>query len=59
MNFAFTGKWGFMKVPLKGTVLVTDKDITIDCDLPAFLSNLIPEEKMTAQVQTRVKALLT
>lgn len=59
MNFSFTGKWGFMKVPLAGTVLVTDKDITIDCDLPSFLTNLMPEAKVKAQIQSKVKALLT
>ena len=58
MNFAFVGKWGFFSAPLRGTVLVTDKDVTIECELPGILSRFIPEEKVKTQVETKVRGLL-
>ncbi len=56
MNFSLTAKMGFMTAPIRGTVLVTDKDVTIDADL-GFLVNLITP-KVRAQVESRVKGLL-
>lgn len=57
MTFSMTAKMGFMNAPIRGTVLVTDKDVTIDADL-GFLENLItPRAK--AELETRVKGLLT
>ena len=57
MTFTLTAKMGFMHAPIKGTVLVTDKDVTIDADL-GFLENLITP-KAKAELETRVKGLLT
>lgn len=58
MSFSFTGKMGFLKAPISGTVEVTEKDVTIECELPGFLENLIPEEKVRAGIQSRVRGLL-
>src|SRR5437868_576866 len=57
MTFALTAKMGFMKAPIRGTVVVTDKDVTIDADL-GFLENLITP-KTKAELESRVKGLLT
>jgi hypothetical protein len=59
MHFSFTGKMGFFSAPLKGWVQVTEKDVTIECELPGILSKLMPEEKIKAQVESRVRGLLT
>ena len=57
MTFSFTAKMGFMKAPIRGTAVVTDKDVTIDADL-GLLENLItPRTK--AELESRVKGLLT
>lgn len=58
MHFSFTGKMGFFSAPLKGTVLVTETDITVDCELPGLLKNFIPEEKVKAGIEGRVRGLL-
>lgn len=58
MNFAVTGKMGFFTAPIRGTVLVTDHDVTLDVELPGILSKFIPEEKMKAQVEGRIRGLL-
>ena len=59
MHFSFTGKMGFFTAPLKGWVQVTEKDVTIECELPGILSKLMPEEKVKAQIESRVRGLLT
>jgi len=57
MTFSLIGKMGFMKAPIRGTVLVSPKDVTIDADL-GFLENLITP-KMKAELENRTRALLT
>ena len=57
LNFSLMAKMGFMTAPIRGTVEVTDKDVTIDADL-GFLENLITP-KVRAQLETRAKGLLT
>lgn len=59
MHFSFTGKMGFFTAPLKGWVQVTEKDVTVECELPAILNKLMPEEKLKNNVETRVRGLLT
>lgn len=58
MHFAFTGKMGFFAAPIRGTVLVTDRDVTVDVELPGFLAKLIPEEKMRTQMEGKIRGLL-
>jgi hypothetical protein len=59
MHFLVTGKMGFFSAPVRGTVLVTDRDVTLDIELPGIVNKFIPEEKIRAQVESRVKGLLT
>ena len=57
LNFALTAKLGLLSTPIKGTVEVTDHDITIDADLGLF--NRFISEKTARNVLTdRVKGLL-
>jgi hypothetical protein len=55
--FALTAKWGLLSTPIKGTVEVTDYDITIDADL-GLLSRFIPEKTAQAVLTDRIKGLL-
>lgn len=59
LNFSFTARAGFLNVPLKGWALVEEKQVTIDIDLPPFLEQLIPQEKVRKSVEGQVKGLLT
>src|SRR3954454_20707383 len=59
MNFSFDAKMGFMNVPVKGFVLVEDRQVTVDIDLPQFITNFIPEAKMKQGLESGVKGLLT
>jgi hypothetical protein len=58
MDFSFKGKMGFFSAPIKGKVYVTETDVTVDVELPGVLKHFMPEEKVRAQVEGRVRGLL-
>ncbi len=58
MLFSMTAKMGFIKTPIKGSVDVHEKDVTIDVDL-GLLDKLIPQETVRAGIEGRVRGLLT
>ncbi len=58
MTYSFTAVAGFITVPVTGTVLVEEQLVTIDVNLPSFVSNFIPEAKVKEAVETQVKGLL-
>jgi len=57
MTFSLTAKMGMLRNPIRGTVEVTDQDVTIDADL-GILGRLFPEEKFRTAVESRVRGLL-
>lgn len=57
MTFSMIAKAGFLNNPIKGTVLVTPTDVTVDADL-GLLNKLLPEEKAKALIESRVKGLI-
>ena len=57
MTFALNAKVGFMSSPIKGTIAVTDRDVTIDVDLGMF-ERFISEDKAREVLSTRFKGLL-
>lgn len=59
MHFSFTGKMGFFSAPIKGWVYVTEKDVTIECELPGILKQFMPEDKLKTRIESRVRGLLT
>jgi hypothetical protein len=59
MDFAFDATAGFLRVPIRGFIEVTDTEVIIDADLPAFLTEMLPEEKMRASLESKAKGLLT
>jgi len=58
MSFSVTGKMGFISVPLSGTVLVDDTNVTIECDLPPIVKNFIGEGAVRTGIEQKVKGLL-
>lgn len=58
LTFSFTARWGIVSNPMSGTVVVTERDITIDADL-GLLEKLISAAKGREAVETRVRRLLT
>jgi hypothetical protein len=55
--FALTAKWGLLSAPVKGTVEVTDHDVTVDADLGIF-NRFVSEKTARAVLTDRVKGLL-
>ena len=48
---------GWISTPIKGTVEVTDQDLTIDADL-GLLERLIPAATAREMVSSRIRGLL-
>lgn len=58
LDFIVKAKMGFVSVPLKGTIEVTDRDVTIDVDL-GLLERLIGATQAREALTTHVRGLLT
>jgi hypothetical protein len=58
MNFSLMAKAGFLNAPIRGTVLVTGTDVTIDADL-GLLGKFISDDKAKSLIEGRVKGLIT
>jgi hypothetical protein len=59
LHFTVKGRMAVFAATAVGTIEVTDKEVIIDVDLPGILTKMIPEEKIRAGIQTKVKGLLT
>jgi hypothetical protein len=59
MTFSFTGRLGFISVPLSGTILVDDRNVTVKCELPAMVKNFIGEDKVGADIEGKIRRLVT
>ena len=57
LTFALTASLGLMSTPIKGTVEVTEHDLTVDADL-GLLSRLVPENTVREALGNRIKGLL-
>jgi len=58
LTFSASAKMGIISVPIRGTVEVTDRDLTIDADL-GILERLITPSKAREALTSRVRGLLT
>jgi Putative polyhydroxyalkanoic acid system protein (PHA_gran_rgn) len=57
LSFSLTAKLGLLSTPIKGTVEVTDQDLTLDADL-GVLSRLVSENAARKVIGNRIKGLL-
>jgi hypothetical protein len=57
MTFGLTAKLGFLQNPIRGTVEVTDREITIDADL-GLLEKLVSRGRFKTAVQGTFQKLL-
>jgi hypothetical protein len=58
LTFSILAKMGLLTTPIKGTIEVTDRDLTIDVDL-GLLERLFPQAKAREAISSRVRGLLT
>ncbi len=59
LHFSFNATMAFFSSPIRGFVQVSDRDITIDADLPSMLTRFVPEQRIEDGVRQRVRGLLT
>ena len=59
MVFSFTGKLGFISVPLAGSIDVDDVNVTVDAELPAMLKTFVGEEKVRTIVDENVRRMVS
>jgi hypothetical protein len=57
MTFALDAKVAFMSSPIKGTIAVSDRDVTIDVDLGMF-ERFVSEDTVRDALSTKFKGLL-
>ncbi len=58
LTFLISAKMGFVSTPIKGTIDVTDTDLTIDVDL-GMLERIIAPAKARAELTSKVRGLLS
>lgn len=59
MNFALTARLGFISVPISGTLVVDDTNVTVNCQLPALVNQFIGEGKIRDGLDGKIRAMLT
>lgn len=58
MIFSFTGKLGFITVPLAGTIGVDDTHVTVDFELPGMLKTFVGEDKVRTIVDENLRKMV-
>ena len=58
MQFSFTGKVGYIAIPLGGTIDVAASSVTVIMDLPPMVKTFIGEEKIQRTIEKNVRELL-
>ena len=58
LTFSLGARMGPLTNPMKGTIDVTDKDVTIDIDL-GLLERVLPGNQVRTRLTERVRGLLT
>ncbi len=58
MDFSLPARVGFISVPVSGTVVVDEANVTIQCHLPGLIDKFVGEEKIRAVVERRVRGIL-
>ena len=58
MNFSFTGRLGFISVPINGAISVDDVNVVVVCDMPPMVQNFIGEDKVSASIEKQLQRLL-
>src|SRR6185437_7899794 len=54
MNFVYKAGVAFVMMPINGTVVVTEKEVTIDVAIPEAFRHFISEDKLKAGIDTRI-----
>jgi len=58
LHFWFTSRLGFISLPINGTVDVDDTNAVLEVELPALVKNFVGEDRVAANVEKRIQAML-
>jgi Putative polyhydroxyalkanoic acid system protein (PHA_gran_rgn) len=58
LMISMTARLVFIRTPLKGSVIVGEKDVTVDVDL-GLLGKLVSDETVRRVIETRMRGMLT
>ncbi|HWF08154.1 MAG TPA: hypothetical protein VG297_06810 [Bryobacteraceae bacterium] len=58
MGFSLTARLGFIELPISGTVVIDDLNVTVNCDLPPLVTTFVGEDKIRAGVERKVRGML-
>ena len=58
MDFIVTAKAGFISLPIGGSVVVDDTNITINIDIPPLVSKFLNEDSLRAGIETKARGIL-
>ena len=59
MTFSVTGRMGFISVPLSGTLMVDDANVTVVCELPGMVKNFVGEAKVQAGIEKKITEIVS
>jgi hypothetical protein len=59
MTFSFKGRKGIFVTTIRGTVAVTDKDVTIDAEIPGIIKTFVSDQKISDVVEAKAKEILS
>jgi hypothetical protein len=58
MDFSLTAQAGFVSLPISGTIVVDEVNVTVQCELPAVVQKFVGEDKIHASVERKVRGIL-
>ena len=58
MHFSFTGKVGFIEIPVSGTIMVGDHNVVVECELPSMVDRFLGDGKVSAGIEKKMQLLL-
>jgi hypothetical protein len=58
MSFSFKGRKGIFVTTIRGTVAVTDKDVTVDAQIPGIIKTFVSDKSISDAVEAKAKEIL-
>ncbi len=58
MSFSFKGRKGIFVTTIRGTVAVTDNDVTIDAEIPGIIKTFVSDQSISDAVKAKAKEIL-
>jgi hypothetical protein len=59
LEFSMTARFGFIALPMSGTVAIDDTNVTVNVELPTLVTTFIGEDKLRAGVEGKVRGMLS